>query len=257
MSQRLFEGKKVIIMAHIFFEKLENRRSTQSLYSGYSTPGSTVQALYAAPTNQAPTNQVATFYGVMQPSTSYTPSPSTGSFPWGGWGYGYASGYGYGYGFNPSGFGGSNLFNPLTLWNNPLSPYPYTSSWSSPFSNLWSGASNFLSPVWNILGGLFGLQPSPWIAYPGYPPGTYPGQIRPLYAAPVSQPQTYYGISQPISQPQPYYGVSQPTLQLYYGVNLPPAPSTSYSPPSSTVWALYGISASQSAPSFWATSYWE
>jgi hypothetical protein len=228
-------------MAHIFFEKLENRRSTQSLYSGYSTPGSTVQALYAAPTNQ-----VATFYGVMQPSTSLTPSPSTGSFPWAGWGYGYASGYGYGY--NPSGFGGSNLFNPLTLWNNPLSPYPYSSSWSSPFSNLWSGASNFLSPVWNILGGLFGLQSSPWIAYPGYP-ATYPGRITPLYAAPVSQPQPYYGVS--------YYGVSQPTVQLYYGVNLPPTPSTSYSPPSSTVWAIYGISASQSAPSFWATSYWE
>jgi len=230
-------------MAHIFFEKLENRRSTQSLFSGYSTPGSTVQAIYAAPTNQ-----VATYYGVMQPSTSYPPSSSTGSYPWGGWGYGYGTGYGtgygYGYGFNPYGFGGYNLFNPLPLWNNPFNSYPYSysSPWTSPFSNLWSGVNNLLSPVWNILGGLFGLQSSPWPVYPGYPgyPGsTSPGQVLPPYGVQV-----------------PLYAAQVPSPTLLYGINLPTTtssytPSTSYSPPSSSVWALYGVSVSQPTTSYW------
>ncbi|MEW6381295.1 MAG: hypothetical protein AB1611_17055 [bacterium] len=197
-------------MAHIFFERLENRQSTQSLYAGYGIPATTPRLYYGIQTTDT-----ATYYGVgVQTTSQYNPLlyPSFGSYPWGGW-----SSWGYGYGYNPYGFGSYSLFNPIALWNNPFTPY--ASPWANPFSNLWGGISNLFSPLWNIFGGLFGWQSSPWSGYP-VSPGSYtpdPGGAVAIYAAPISGPIALYAIDLPST-------------------------STSYSPPGSTVWALYGIS---------------
>lgn len=139
-------------MAHIFFERLETRRSTQSLYGGwggYSAPNQYMQGYYG----------ISTYY----PDYT-TPYPSS---------Y-YPSYYPSG-GYYPS-------YNPYPNWYNP-----YPSSWMNPSPNFWGGMGNWFSPIWNTFQGWFGGQPSYWgpsqwqqpqywgpSYYPSYPPTSNP-----------------------------------------------------------------------------------
>ncbi|MEW5801524.1 MAG: hypothetical protein AB1847_05390 [bacterium] len=228
-------------MAHIFFEKLENRRSTQSLYSGYSgysTPDSEFRLYYGAPT---PISELKKYYEFPLPYEYNRISP-TSWYPWGGWG-------GYGYGYNPYGFGSYSPYNTLPFWNNPITSY--TSPWSSPITNLWGSVNSFLSPLWNILGGFFGSYP--WGTYPGNSGNTSPGQIVPLYAAQVPSPTTYYGVN--IPTPKTIYSPPTTAFGPLYGISAPTLPDTSYTPPGSTVWALYGISLPTTSSTSWPASW--
>ena len=175
-------------MAHIFFERLENRRSTQSLYGGYTTPY----------------NEIATYYGVAvalygisnpnpYPSINYTPQWNLGGY------------YPY---YNPTTF-----YSPFSGWNMPFNQY----SWTNPFSSLFGGISNIFSPFLNNFRGIFGWQSPTWpiYSYPGYtnPGSIFPGEIRALYAAPTSytppdysNPWLLYGIGIPSSYSTPSSG---------------------------------------------------
>lgn len=205
-------------MPHIFFEKLENRRSTQSLYGGYTTPSNDFVGLYGAAS--AP-------YGISIPnplSTGFIPSWSTGYNP-------YTS-------FNP--YQSYNPFsswntpfnqsytNPFSSWNTPFNQYSYT----NPFPSFLGGIGSLFSPFLNNFRGLFGW-PSPTLpinSYPGYtnPGNIFPGDIRALY-----------GISVNPIPPTPYTSYTPPDSGgwLLYGINLP----TSYAPPTSTNLYLYGV----------------
>ena len=189
-------------MAHIFFEKLENRRSTQSLYGWNNIFDSMWKPEY-----KPPATQFTAYYGTQIPTT-----PANASS----WGASWNN--------------GSSI---PSILNNSVPSNSSSSSWIGLPSTPQVSASKFLTPVYNFLGGLFGLQSSPWAVYPGYPRGTSPGQVVPLYAAQVPGPTTYYGVNLP-STPSTYT-----------------PPSTSYSPPSSPMWALYGISVSQPTTPYW------
>ncbi len=161
-------------MAHIFFEKLESRRSTQSLYGGNNI----FDSLIWKPAYSAPAIQTVGYYGTQ------IPTPAATSSPW------------------------------EASWNNGLS-FPSLLNVSSPSnssSSSWTGlpstqqvsASKLLTPVWNFLGGLFGLQPSPWSTYLA-PGGT---SLNPITPGLPPIPPTVY-----IPPPQ--------TSGAYYSINLP------------------------------------
>jgi hypothetical protein len=214
-------------MPHIFFEKLENRRSTQALYGGFSPysvaeyavqlPSNSVQAIYSAPVAlyAAP----VTYYGINYPDPSY-PSFDPGSFfPWNS---------GWGGGWNPTGpyqpyspWGGP--FNsympwggPFNSWNNPFNSYP-GSPWGNGFSNFWGGIGNLFSPFTNFFGGYSGWQPSP-----------YPGDVRLLYGvSPISPFPDYTGPGNFFpGDVRALYGIAQPV----YGIS--PTDYSTFSPPS-------------------------
>ena len=118
-------------MSHIFFERLETRRSTQSLYGGwgYSAPNPYIQGYYGVGIN--PYEGYPPIGGYPNSISSYPPYyPSGGYYP---------------------------SYNPYPNWYNP-----YPSSWMSPFPNLWGGMGSWFSPVWNMFQGWFGGQPSYW-----------------------------------------------------------------------------------------------
>ncbi|MGA1864875.1 MAG: hypothetical protein ACMUHX_07420 [bacterium] len=175
-------------MAHIFFERLEKRRSTQSLVPAFWGNNS-IQPVYgvqiAPDTN---TQQFFPEYGISLPN-----SPTTyftgGYFPWGGGLFG-MSGY-------------SSPYNPFSSWTTPSYSYSPWNSW---------GQGSFFSPIRDFFGGLFGGQ-FPWSwqnNYPGFPDN------RLLYGI---SPQPLYGISVPtttIPDIVTYYGVSIPNTGILY-----------------------------------------
>jgi hypothetical protein len=217
-------------MAHIFFEKLENRRSTQSLFSGYSTSASSFNMPQAAAMPQW-----SGYYGLMPtsllsntavPSATTVPSTttvqSTGSFPLSGWSYPYLQ-------------GSSSPPNSTSLWNNPITSSAASSSLANSSSIMGKSASNFLAPLRNIFGGFF--DASSWPAYPA-PVGNLPKSS----ATPPAQ-ISYF--------PQPYQPPSG-QMSLYYGVSssLLPAPSTSWLPS-----RLPPVSSYKSSPAYPVSSY--
>ncbi|MEW6381293.1 MAG: hypothetical protein AB1611_17045 [bacterium] len=166
-------------MAHIFFEKLEKRRSTQSLYYGgfesssgsmvpkvsYKTPQSTIRAYYGTsvpdqrcqPDYEIPAREMNYLYGISPPRFLYGVAPpemrtyygvsippaseSSWTFPANGW----------------------------SSWTYPAgssSSWPYQggsgSSWNYPASSesIW-GISSFLSPLWNTFQTVINWQFSP------------------------------------------------------------------------------------------------
>lgn len=191
-------------MAHIFFERLEKRQSTQTLYP--LTGGNTAIAIYSAPLPDSGWGSIGYYnpltpqllYGISPPSTY----PSGGYFPW-------SSGL-----FGMSGY---SPYSPFSSWTNPFFSY---NSWNS-----WGSGGSF-SPIWNYLGGLFGGS-FPW-SWGGSWGGSYPGipDIRLLYGipSPIQPPTnitTFYGVGTPISPSLPpvdivtYYGITLPTFGLY------------------------------------------
>lgn len=153
-------SKKESIVPHIFFERLENRRSTQSLYAGY-TPSTSLGRLY---------------YGVSYPDTtpiSYPSYPSTGYFP--SWGSNYNSFPAY----SPY-----PVYNPYSIWSNQF--YQYPSLWMNPFPNFFGGIGSFFSPFRNMFQGFFDWptsyrQLSPWT----------PIITPPVYTPQVFEPPSY------------------------------------------------------------------
>jgi len=165
-------------MAHVFFERLENRKSTQAIlpsldiiaiYSaqipnpwgtGISFP-TTPTLLYGinpSPGGYYPSNPIV-YYGI-------SPSPG-GYYPWSGGYYGGLFGGGY----------------------SPFSPY---SSWG--FGNIFSPFMNFFGGLFG--GGLFGGGFYPWGYNPTFPDirllyGVFPYQSQPTNIA------TYYGLLSP------------------------------------------------------------
>ena len=189
-------------MPHIFFENLESRRSTQTLYGGYSPSGSSgvlyygilppsnnIQPLYGAP---------VTYYGISDPY----PSPSS-LFP----------SWGSGWGFNP--------YMPYNTWSSPWSSSwssPWSNSWSNPwdswsnpFSGFWGGIANIFSPLQNIFGGFWGGGFYGWQqpTSPLFPGGTFPGEIRPVYGIPANP-----------TLPTGSYSPSVPSAIAIYSVNV-------------------------------------
>ena len=116
-------------MAHVFFEKLENRKSTQVLWAGYSAPSNYYSAYYGHPTiiNQD-------YYPYLSAINAYNAAPVLNYrnyFPWNS-PY-YPSEY-----FHP--------YNSYPYWYNTFNSYP---QWNF-------GIGNWFSPVWNMFQGLFG-----------------------------------------------------------------------------------------------------
>lgn len=162
-------------MAHIFFERLEKRHSTQILF----------------PTSGG-TNSIQPVYGIQIPdtpwwggTTGYTPGPITFygiSYPYGGitggispWTGGLFGMYGY------------SPFNNYFQRTNPFSSYNPWTSWGS----------GIFSPVWSFFGGLFGGG-LPWSWGNNFP------DFRLLYGifpnpTPPTDIVTYYGIGIPSS----------------------------------------------------------
>ncbi|MGA1875963.1 MAG: hypothetical protein ACMUIA_10180 [bacterium] len=158
-------------MPHIFFERLENRRSTQSLYGGYSPSGSGGVLYYGVlpPSNDTQTRYgiPVTYYGLGNPYPS--PFPSQGSlFP----------SWGSGWGFYP--------YMPYNPWSNPFSfrSNPFI-SWSNPFSALWGGIGSIFSPFRNLFGGFYRWQKPTSPIFPG---DNFPGEIHLLYGIPANPP---------------------------------------------------------------------
>lgn len=148
-------------MAHIFFEKLEERRSTQSFFPSPGTLGSYTSwsapvAEYAVsvPTygGYSPYNPIsnpAYVYGISIPGGNY---PVSNAFPF----------YGGNIGYMPWGGSSWGLFGSM---------YPYGGY--SPFSPLGGGSfwgfGGMFSPIFGLFGGLFGMNPySPWGNNPNY-----------------------------------------------------------------------------------------
>ena len=168
------KGGRSIIMPHVFFEPLERRQSTQTLFSGFPEfiayygispgyPGS----------GYTPPETPRLLYGV-SPQPEY---PTGGFFPW--W---------------PGGAYGGSGYNQ---WTNPMNNY---NSWGS-----WGG----FTPIWNSLGGLFGGSFSGWSWRRNQP--SVP-DFRLLYGVfPTSQPLSGAGNSpEPITKIIDFYGVSFP-----------------------------------------------
>ena len=171
-------------MAHIFFEKLENRRSTQSLYSGYTPPYNEITAYYGV---------AVALYGISNPN----PFPSTDYAPlWNLGGY-----YPY---YNP----------PISGWNKPFNQ----NTWTNPLSSLFGGISNLFSPFLNNFSGLYGWQsPITWpsYSYPGYNPGNiFPNDMRPVYGISVDPNSSPTFYTPPLSPQWLLYGVSLPSAPI-------------------------------------------
>jgi hypothetical protein len=189
-------------MAHIFFERLEKRQSTQSLLPSLSG----AIAIYSAPapgypgwgnSGYTPSPSVpALLYGINFPG-NYSGSFFPWSSPYGMYGtsqYGMFGSSSYGL-FGSSLYGGmfgSSLYNPYSQWTNPFNQY-------SPLS--FGGFGNFFSPIGNFFGGLFGglFGGNPfWQMSPTNPISP---DIRLLYGVINPSPPTsvvaYYGISTP------------------------------------------------------------
>lgn len=118
-------------MAHVFFEKLENRKSTQVLWAGYSAPSNYYSAYYGNPTT---INQ--DYYSYLSAINTYNAAPLLyykDYFPWDM--PNYASGY-----YHP--------YIPYPYWYNTFSSYPQC--------NFLSETGNLFSPVWNLFQGWFG-----------------------------------------------------------------------------------------------------
>jgi len=113
-----------------------------------------------------------------------------------------------------------------------LSPTGTRHLTNTPIRTLSPVGTRHLTPFLNNFRGLFGWQ-SPTLpinSYPGYtnPGNIFPGDIRALYGISVN----------PISPP-PYTSYTPPDSGgwLLYGINLP----TSYAPPTSTNLYMYGV----------------
>jgi hypothetical protein len=156
-------------MAHIFFERLEKRQSTQTLISSYGAIQP--QSLYSfqisdtgAGTPASNISEAHYFYGVSTPpSYSY---PRLGISSW----HGSSSGM----------FG----YSPYSPWSNPYGGYGL---WS-PY-NPW-GSGGFFGPLRNFFDGLFGVSIN--IGYPDF--GVLYG-VSPIPSTPT--PVFFYGIGLP------------------------------------------------------------
>lgn len=191
-------------MAHIFFEQLENRRSTQSLYAGYTI------------SDQKSLPDYGVFYPYPEESTPiYNPISPVNYFP-------RDSVY------NPIGF--SNPYS--SIWNDPLGSY--STPWINPL-NVFGGIGNFIFPFWNNFRTVFRWKPTPL-------PPEYPDPepiFRPMYGIidpistivepdpePIFRPM--YGITNPISTIFTSYSPPSSRAVFLYGINPPNEPSTSY-----------------------------
>jgi len=167
------KGGRSIIMPHVFFEPLERRQSTQTLFSGFPEFVTYYGVSIGYPgTGYTPPDTPRLLYGVSPPSTD----PTGGYFPWRG-------------GIL---FGGSG-YNP---WTNPVNSY---NPWNS-----WGG-----SPIWDYIGGLFGGSFPSWSWRKNQP--SVP-DFRLLYGVfPTPQPLYGVGISPaPPTDVIAYYGISVP-----------------------------------------------
>ena len=171
-------------MAHIFFEKLENRRNTQSLSTAlgsYSIPTSAPTGVYAAPG----------FFPSEQQNWSYTmpisyPAPI---------------------------YAGPD--SPLwkTQWTNPWDINPFIPMYA--VGNPWDSPIR-MPIIGPIIGRIIGMPfpfPDPFKPYPDPSP-------RPLYGIPDPGPQPLYGILDPFPNPdpifQPMYGILDPPIYAMY-----------------------------------------
>jgi len=134
-------------MAHIFFERLEKRQSTQALY------GPSLAGFIQVP-------QVNRYYSPINPGVNLYPA----------WG-------------NTAGSGGYSY----TSWLNPLGVSPF------PYGSLWTGLSQFLSPVRYSNALLFGAG--------GIGAGSISLAPAPVYTPPVSSITLLYAIFTPIAIP--------------------------------------------------------
>lgn len=170
-------------MAHIFFERLEKRKSTQSLMPA-SFGNNSIQPDYGVQIAPDPNpQQFFPEYGISfpNPPTTY---PIGGYSSWGGGLFGMS-----GYYYSPS--------NPFSSWTTPS--YSYT-PWS-----VW-GQGRIFTPIRDFFGGLFGGK-FPWSwqnNYPGFPDN------RLLYGI---YPQLLYGASIPTTP--------TPDITTYYGIGFP------------------------------------
>ena len=174
-------------MAHIFFERLEKRQSTQTLLPswggdtliqpvyGIQVPGDTGWGNIGYPSNPIGGNVL--LYGISPPYSPYTP-PTGGLFPWTGGLFGM--------------FGGYSSYTPYSQWTTPFNNYNNWNSW---------GSGGFFSPIWDFMGGLFG--------------GGFPWTWRNTNPV-VPDFRVLYGIFPDPVQPNPidiiaYYGIGVPT----------------------------------------------
>ena len=178
-------------MAHIFFEQLENRRTTQSLYTGYTIRDHEFHPDYGV------------FYPLPEESTPiYEPISPIGY-------------YIRGPVYNPI-----RPYNPYSpIWNDPLGSYsvPWIDT-----SNIFGGIGGFIFPFWNNFRTIFRWEPTPIKdLLPKYPD---PENITPIY-------QPMYGISfDPISPTIEFTSYSPPNsnIQFLYGVDTPSHSNTLY-----------------------------
>lgn len=204
-------------MPHVFFEKLENRRNTQALYTGFPNYGTAIA-----------------YYGVSIPDLN--PTSNTGSiFPWGsGWG---TAGY---QPFVPSiSFPYNDANSASSPWSNSF--FQPSNTWMNPFSNLFTGIGNFFSPIFNNFQGFRSWQPMPLPLYPSQnymPP--FSNEFRLLYGVSLSpyNPTAYTPPSYrpPFSGMMPLYGITAPTSispvdqlpRALYGISLPTSFTNGY-----------------------------
>ena len=173
-------------MAHIFFEHLENRRSTQSLVTNYTIQDQewhpAYGVFYPLPEESTPV------YEPISPIGYYIKSPV----------------------YNPIG-----PFNPYSpVWSNPLGSYSVP--WNNT-SSIFGGIGGFIFPFWNNFRTIFQWDPTPIKnPLPKYPD---PEDITPIF-------QPMYGISiDPILTDPIFttttYSPPSPPFELLYGINPP------------------------------------
>ena len=150
-------------MAHIFFEKLENRQSDRPKI--LLPVGAILLAAGLTQTFLSNVPDAFSYYAYGFPTSNYSPSiPSWDPFY-------YPSSGGF-YPWNPtSWWNPSSWWNPISSWNptswwNPISSWN-PSSWWNPTS--WWNPSSWWNPApWNPIP----WNPAPWDAYP-YPVAYY------------------------------------------------------------------------------------
>ena len=172
-------------MPHIFFEPLEKRQSTQTLFPTF---GNTAIAIYSAPVPEygvgigyTPPSNNYLLYGINPPSIGYSPWSGGGLF---GWSNPFSN-------YNPWSSWGSSWSSPWSSWGSSWSSPWGSGSWSSPFGGFFGGFFG------GLFGGLFGgSYPGSWGGSPSFP------DIRLLYGVfPNPTPPTdiiaYYGVGIP------------------------------------------------------------
>ena len=158
-------NKRVIIMPHIFFRKLEKRKSTQSLFTLSALTGLEGLEQSLATSIQSQTRSLSQLFTTPYPFGSfYSPFSPYSSYysPWSYFGQSYSpwsSWYSpYSYGFSswasPWSYPLYSGYSPWSSWSYPTSAwsYPWTNNWAYPTSPTYPGSSSAYPP-----GTLYGL----------------------------------------------------------------------------------------------------